>query len=234
MAGKETELNTVEDIIIILKEHSSPESLTSMLKFGINAESALGVKIPILRQLSRQIGKNHNFAQELWKTEIHECRILASMIDEAGKVNSKQMDEWTAAFNSWDLCDQCCYNLFRYTSISFDKAMEWSFRPEEFVKRAGFALMAGLAIGDKTTSDDKFEQFFPAIKRESVDERNFVKKSVNWALRQIGKRSPELNQKAIELSMAIAQIDSKSARWIAKDALKELNSLAVQERLNKA
>jgi 3-methyladenine DNA glycosylase AlkD len=184
-----------------------------------------------LRLIARKIGKDHAMAERLWASEIHEARILASMVDLPGAVTEEQMERWAEDFNSWDLCDQCCNNLFVRTAYAHQKALQWSARKEEFVKRAGFVLMACLAVHDKKTPDRDFLKFMPAIRRESADNRNFVKKAVNWALRQIGKRNLNLNQKAIELAHQIKQTDSKSASWIASDALRELTSKTVLERL---
>jgi 3-methyladenine DNA glycosylase AlkD len=143
------------------------------------------------------------------------------------------MEKWVLDFDYWEICDQCCMNLFEKTGFAYEKAIEWSLRDEQFVKRAGFVLMARLAVSDKKADDSRFEQFFPMMLREADDERNFVKKAVNWALRQIGKRNLGLNEKAIETAMEIQKIDSKSARWIASDAIRELSGEAVQKRLRK-
>jgi len=153
------------------------------------------------------------------------------MIEEPEKVTGSQMERWVKDFNSWDLCDQCCSNLFDRTRFAHEKAMEWSGREEEFVKRAGFALMACLAVHDKNATDGEFVKFMPVIKRESEDPRNFVKKAVNWALRQIGKRNLALNSVAIQTALEIQTMDSRSARWIASDALRELTSEKIQKKL---
>jgi 3-methyladenine DNA glycosylase AlkD len=202
-----------------------------MARFGINANNTLGVTIPDLRKIAKEIGESYLLAQELWASGIHEARILVSMIREAEMVTEKEMEGWVKDFNSWDVCDQFCNNLFYKTKFAYKKANEWSKRKEEFVKRAGFALMASLAVHDKNAGDEKFLGFLSAIKRESKDERNFVKKAINWALRQIGKRNINLNKKAIETAEEIQQIDSKSAKWIAQDAIRELTSKPIQERL---
>ena len=222
-----------KQVIAYLEKHSNPKNKEGMARFGINPKYALGVRVPVLRDLAKKIGKDHKLAQELWKTKIHEARMLASMIDEPKKVTEKQMEEWVRGFNSWDLCDQCCMNLFDKLSMSWRKAAEWTKRKEEFVRRAGFALIASLAWYDKKAKDKDFEKFFQLIKKYSTDERNFVRKSVNWALRQIGKRNINLNKKAIKVAMEIQKINSKTAKWIAVDALRELTSLAVQKRLKK-
>lgn len=202
-----------------------------MARFGINAKNTLGVSIPVLRDTAKKTGRNHELALQLWKSGIHEARILASMVDEKEKVTEKQMDSWTEDFDSWDVCDQTCMNLFRETKFGHKKAVEWCKRKEEFVKRAAFALMAALAAGDKKTHDDDFEKFLPLIIKASTDERNFVKKAVNWALRQVGKRNGNLNKKAITTAKQIEKINNKAAKWIAKDAIRELESQTVQKRL---
>jgi 3-methyladenine DNA glycosylase AlkD len=214
----------VGEVIKELKKHSNREDLAGMARFGINPKFALGVRVPVMRHLAKKIGRNHSLAEDLWKTKIHEARILACMIDEPDKVAVGQMEKWVKDFNSWDLCDQCCMNLFDRTPAAWKKALEWAERNEEFVRRAGFVIMACLAVHDKKASDKDFLKFFPLIKKYSTDERNFVKKAVNWALRQIGKRNPALRKKAIVLSKEIKKIDSSVARWIAADALRELMS----------
>lgn len=214
----------IKEIISELKKHSNPKDREGMARFGINPKYALGVRIPVLRNLAKKIGKDHKLAQDLWKTKIHEARILACMIDDPKLVKGKQLEEWVKEFNSWDLCDQCCMNLIDKIPIAWEKAIEWPKRKEEFVRRAGFSLMSCLAWHDKKAKDDGFLKFFPVIKKYSFDERNFVRKAVNWALRQIGKRNKNLNNKAIVLAKEIQKIDSKSAKWIAGDAIRELSN----------
>lgn len=218
-------------ILAQLKSLANPESVKGMARFGINPEHALGVSIPNLRKIAKKAGKNHSLAQRLWSSEIHEARILASMVEIPEEVTEEQMERWVRDFDSWDLCDQCCMNLIRRTENAHEKASEWSSREEEFVKRAGFALMATLAVHDKKARDEDFLKFMPAIERESTDGRNYVKKAVNWALRQIGKRNMNLRQEAVGLAEAIREIDSKPAKWIASDALRELTSDAVRKRI---
>lgn len=220
-----------KDILKKLKSHANPKNIEGMARFGINPKNTYGVSIPVLRKTAKEIGKNHQLAQELWASGIHEARILASMIDVPEKVTEKQMEKWIKDFDSWDVCDQVISNLFDKTEFAYPKAFEWSKRKEEFVKRAGFVMMATLSVHDKEAKDKKFEQFFPIIKREAHDERNFIKKAVNWALRQIGKRNLALNKKAIAIAKEIQRMDSKSTRWIAHDALRELTGEAVQKRL---
>jgi 3-methyladenine DNA glycosylase AlkD len=202
-----------------------------MARFGIKTEFVLGISMRTLRKIARETGKCHQLALELWASGIHEARILAGLVDEPELVTGAQMDEWAREFDSWDVCDQCCLNLFAKTLFAFDKVIEWSNRPEEFVKRAAFSLIACLAVNDKKANDAAFLAFLPIIKREANDERNFVKKAVNWALRQIGKRNLALNERAIATAKEIASMPSKSARWIAADALRELTGEVVQGRL---
>ena len=222
-----------DDVLRQLKSLSNPEAVAGMARFGINAKNTYGVSIPDLRKMAKGIGKNHILAQKLWDSGIHEARILAGMIDPPEKVTEKQMKHWVKDFNSWDVCDQVCSNLFDKTKFAYPKAIKWSKRNEEFIKRAGFVLMATLAVHDKEADNQKFIRFLPIIKREATDERNFVKKAVNWALRQIGKRNSALNKIAIQTAKEIQKIDSKSAKWIASDALRELTSKAVQKKLQR-
>ena len=214
-----------------LKSLSNEKNKEGMARFGINTQKAFGISVAELRKLAAQIGKKHNLALKLWDTGYHEARILASMIDEPGLVSEKQMEAWVKDFNSWDLCDQCCMNLFSHSKLAYKKAIEWSSKDKEFVKRAGFALMASMASKSKKAKDFAFIRLLPIIKRESRDERNFVKKAVNWALRQIGKRNLNLNRKAIKTAEEIMQLDSTSAKWIATDAIRELESEDVLKRL---
>ncbi|MFC2019093.1 DNA alkylation repair protein [Chloroflexota bacterium] len=214
-----------------LKALSDPRAVEGMARYGINPENTYGVSIPKLRQLAREVGRDHDLALELWASAVHEARILASMIDDVKMVTEAQMEEWVRDFDSWDVCDQCIANLFERTEMAYRKAVEWSAHSEEFIKRAGFVLMARLAVSDKKAADEIFETFFPLIKRQANDERNFVKKAVNWALRQIGKRNRSLNRRALAVAGEMQQMDSKSARWISADAIRELAGEAVQKRL---
>ncbi|MCE5250065.1 DNA alkylation repair protein [bacterium] len=220
------------DIISRFEALEKPEAVKGIAAYGITEEKIYGIPIPTLRSLAKEAGKpDHGLALRLWEHGSRESRILAAMIDNYREVTEAQAETWVRDFSSWEVCDQCILNLFKKTPFAWDKAVEWSSRNEEFVKRAGFALMAILAVGDKKASDSQFEHFFPIIAREATDERNFVKKAVNWALRQIGKRNSHLNKKALETAYRICEIDSKSARWIARDAIRELESEAVRKRL---
>lgn len=222
-----------DEIMTRLQALSNPKNVEGMARFGINPQNTYGISIPHLRQIAKETGKNHTLAQELWASGVHEARILASMLDAPAAVTEAQMERWVRDFDSWDVCDQCCGNLFERTPFAYRKAVAWSRRDEEFVKRAGFVLMAQLAVHDKQATDAQFIKFLSAIRRASRDERNFVKKAVNWALRQIGKRNPALNQKARAVAREIQKQDSRAARWIAADALRELESAAVRDKLSK-
>ncbi len=222
-----------EEIIKELESLSNPEDVEGMARFGIKTKKAYGVRMPELRRMARESGKNHELAEKLWKHGYSETKIMASMIDDPQIVTEEQMENWVVEFDSWDICDQCCMNLFRKTPFAYKKVYEWSEREEEFVKRAAFTLIATLAVHDKKADDSEFEKFFPIIIRESTDDRNFVKKAVNWALRQIGKRNLNLNKKSIIIAEKINKENSKSAKWIAKDALRELKSEKIQEKFKK-
>ncbi len=222
-----------EDIMNNLKSLANPEAVIGMTRFGISPKNTYGVSIPNLRKMAKEIGVNHDLADRLWDSKIHEALILASLISDPKMVTEEQMEKWAKDFDSWDVCDQCCSNLFDKTRFAYKKAVEWSSREEEFVKRAGFVLMATLAVHDKKAQDEDFLMFFPLMIREARDNRNFVKKAVNWALRQIGKRNLSLNKKAIKTAKKIKAVESKAARWIASDAIGELESESVQNRLRK-
>jgi len=224
---------TVKEVLYKIQSKARPEQLQGMTKYGIPVEQRLCVPVPDLRKLAKEIGKNHNLALDLWRTEIGEARILAAMIDDPDKLTEEQMDDWVKDVNSWDICDQVCMNLFKKKQLAWKKIIDWSEREEEFVKRTAFSLVACLAWHDKMASDNKFIALFPVIKREATDERNFVRKAVNWALRNIGKRNLNLNKAAINTAREIQRLDSKAARWIAADAIRELESEAIQSRLRR-
>ncbi len=221
----------ISEVLKRIETLSNPEAAEGMARFGITPKKTYGVSIPNLRKLAKKIGKDHMLAKQLWMIDSRETRILACMIDEPEDVTEEQIEEWTKDFRYWEICDQCCMNLFEKTLFAYQKAVELSLREEEFVKRTGFVLMARLAVSDKKAEDKEFILFLSAIKKEANDNRNYVKKAVNWALRQIGKRNINLNKKAIKAAEEIQKTDSKSARWIASDAIRELTSEAVQKRL---
>jgi 3-methyladenine DNA glycosylase AlkD len=222
MAADPTRL-TIEQIIDRLESLANPERIAGMASFGIHGSRMLGISMPNLRAIAKG-QRDHGLALQLWETEIHEARILATLIDDPRSVTPEQMDCWTADFDSWDLCDQACINLYCRTPYAVEKVQAWAGREEEFVRRAAFALIAALAVHDKKAPDEQFLAFLPLIKQHSTDSRNFVRKAVNWALRQIGKRSIPLRLAAIETARQIEVIPSGTARWIAADALKELEA----------
>jgi 3-methyladenine DNA glycosylase AlkD len=214
-----------------LKSLANPAAVAGMARYGINPKKNYGISVTTLRKLARRIGKNHRLAQKLWKTGIRDARMLAASIDDPQLVSEKQMEQWVIDIDSWDVCDHCCGHLFDKTQFAYKKAVEWSGRNETFVKRAAFSLIAWLSVHDKKAHDKKFIAFLPILVRESTDNRNYIKKAVNWALRQIGKRNQLLNRKALETATHIRTIESKSAQWIAADAIRELTSPAIQKRM---
>jgi 3-methyladenine DNA glycosylase AlkD len=221
----------VSGVLRLLRSRAREANLEGLARFGISGGRRLGVSVPDIRAVAREIGRDHRLALALWKTGIVEARQVAAMIDDPRLVTEKQMETWVADFDSWDVCDGVCLNLFENTSLVWKKIREWAKRDEEFVKRASFALIAGRAWHDKTAPDGRFLALFPLLERAATDERNFVRKAVNWALRNIGKRNPKLNRAAIRLARRLQQSGSRSARWIAVDAIRELESDAVQRRL---
>ena len=224
-------MDSVEEILQFFESNASQTAAEGMARFGIQTRKVYGISIPQLRKLAKKIGKNHELAAKLWEIDSRETRILAGMIDDPFLLTEEQMEKWVQEFDNWEVCDQVCMNLFARFRFAHQKALEWASRPEEFVKRAAFAIMAWRAFQDKTADNSVFEAYLPVIIQQATDERNFVKKAVNWALRQIGKRNKVLNQKAIAAAHEIEKYDSRAARWIARDALKELTSDAVQKRL---
>ncbi len=226
---------TVHKIIEKLKLLENPVNIVGMARFGIVPRKAFGVSTPVLKNLAKEIKKQsndrHELALELWETEIHEARIIADLIDDPKEVTPEQMESWVKDFDNWAICDGTCGHLFCKTEFAYEKVFEWSAREEEFIKRAGIVLMAWLAVHDKKADDEKITRFFPVLETYSDDERNFIKKAVNWSLRQIGKRSLFLNKSAIETAEKIKARNTRSARWIASDALRELKSEKIIVRL---
>jgi 3-methyladenine DNA glycosylase AlkD len=222
----------VTEVVKRLEAMADPKALEGLAKFGSRPKNALGgITVPTLHSLAKEVGRNHELAQELWATGLHEARMLACLIDDPKLVSEEQMERWVRDFDAWDICDTCCGYLFDKTALNYRKAIEWSERDEEYVKRAAFALMAYLAVHDKKAPNEKFLQFLPLIKREAGDNRNFVKKAVNWALRSIGKRNIALNEAAVAAARDIRESNSGSAKWVASDALRELTGEAVQRKL---
>ena len=226
-------MTSVKDVLDKLQSKAQPEQLKGMAKYGMTVEQRLGVSVPDMRKLAKEIGRDHKLALDLWRTGIAEARIVAAMVGDPDKLTEEQMEEWVKGINSWDVCDQVCMNLFEKNQLAWKKIVDWSEREEEFVKRTAFSLIACLAWHDKKASDEKFVELLTVIIQGATDERNFVKKAVNWALRNIGKRNLNLNKAAINAAKEIQQLDSKAARWIASDAIRELESDAIQSRLRR-
>jgi 3-methyladenine DNA glycosylase AlkD len=219
-------------VLAELFAHANPKNVEGMARFGIVSKNVLGLTTPLLRSLAKTHKGNHPLAMALWKSGVYEARILAALIADPKQITLPQMNAWAKAFDNWAICDGVCLHFFRKTPYAHQLAEQWSIRKEEYVKRAGFTLMATLAVHDKEESNDVFKKYLTIVKKSSEDERNGVKKAVNWALRQIGKRNLVLNVAAIKAAEAIRKINSSSARWIAADALRELHSDAVQRRLH--
>jgi 3-methyladenine DNA glycosylase AlkD len=224
---------SVKDVLDKLQSKARPEQLRGMAKYGMTVEQRLGVSVPDMRKLAKEIGRDHKLALDLWRTGVAEARIVAGMVGDPAKLTEEQMEDWVKGINSWDVCDQVCMNLFEKDQLAWKKIIDWSEREEEFVKRTAFSLIACLAWHDKKASDEKFIELLPVIMRGATDERNFVKKAVNWALRNIGKRNIKLNEAAINTAKEIQRLDSKAAHWIAADAIRELESDAIQSKLRR-
>lgn len=221
----------VESALTWLKRHATRHTLDGMARYAIPSDNALGVSVADIRLLAKRLGKNHELAAALWKTGVYEARMLTSFVDEPSRVTSAQMDRWCRDFDSWGICDTLCFHLFDRSPFAWEKARQWSTSPREFVKRAGFALMASLVVHDKAAPGPRFLAFLPLIEQGAHDERNFVKKAVNWALRCIGKRDVALNRAAVAAAKRLANSKEASCRWVGKDALRELASPKVRARL---
>ena len=241
-------MSTRERLTAVMDElaaQASDESGAGMARYGINVANAFGVSVYELRRMARVLGTDHELALALWQTGNHEARLLASMVDDPGFVTEAQMEAWAATFDSWDVCDQVTSNLFDKTPWAYAKVREWSAAEDEWVKRAAFATAAALAVQDKVAADERFLPILALVAREAGDGRNYVKKAVNWALRNIGKRNAALHAAALETAEAIlasaearAAADRKdpaarSARWVARDVLRELRSEKTLRRLRR-
>jgi 3-methyladenine DNA glycosylase AlkD len=223
--------STANAVLAELFAHTNPENVEGMARFGIVSKNVLGLTTPFIRSLAKIYKGNHPLAMELWNSGVFEARILAAFIANPKQITLPQLNAWAKEFDNWAICDGVCLHFFRKTPYAHQLAQQWSKRKEEYVKRAGFTMMATLAVHDKESGNTVFKNYLTIVKNNSKDERNGVKKAVNWALRQIGKRNLVLNAAAIKTAEAIRKIDSPSARWIATDALRELHSDAVQRRL---
>jgi 3-methyladenine DNA glycosylase AlkD len=217
----------------IFESMKNPQAVKGMARYGINSHNNLGISVYRLRELAKEIGLDHKLALNLWDSGIHDARLLACFIDNPAQITRQQMDNWAHDFDSWDICDQACTSLFDRTQFAWDKIFVWADSNKEFVKRGAFTLLAGLAVHDCKAADSKFLEYRPLLKIHAADERNYVKKAVNWAVRNIGKRNIFLNKKMIQLSEEILKIESRSACWIARDAIRELTSDKVKIRLEK-
>src|SRR5690349_15514061 len=224
---------TKTSVLRELERRADRRVRAKMAYFGVNVPKSLGISAPVLHALAKRVGRDHRLAQQIWATGVHEARILATLIGESERVTAAEMERWARDFDSWDVVDAACCYLYAYARPAWRKVAPWSRRREEFVKRAAFSLVAYLSYKDKDASDARFVRFLRVIEREAYDERNFVRKAVNWALRNIGKRNSSLNREAIRAAERIRRQGSRSARWIAADALRELKSPAVQTRLRR-
>lgn len=225
-----TKSNRLPTALTLLHQAARPDQLAGMARFGIVCEGRLGLSVPAMRGIARALGRDHALAQALWDTGIPDARIVASMVAEPALLTARQMDQWVKGFAAWDVCDQTCLNAFARSPLAWRKVHLWSTRQDEFVRRAAFALLATLAVHDKATGDAPFLEALTRVEAAADDGRNFVKKAVNWALRNIGKRNSSLHAAAMACAQRIRQQGSPSARWIAADALRELNSKSVQVR----
>jgi 3-methyladenine DNA glycosylase AlkD len=224
---------TFTQVLKELNSRKNEKNVAGMAHFGIKGGKMLGISVTELRKLARRIKTDQKLAVELWKTGIHDGRILASIIADHKQFSEELMDDWVSDFDSWDICDQVCGNIFCYLPITYRKTGEWVKSDKEFVRRTAFSSIAYLAVHDKKASDADLLKFFPLIEKYSGDERNFMRKSVNWALRQIGKRNLNLNKQALVLAHKLSNSKDKTERWIGKDAVKELESAAVKAKLSK-
>ncbi len=232
-AKKAAPVHDVKDVVLALKKRASQQTKDGMARYAIPSNKAFGVPVGVIRQLGKSLGQSHALAAALWKTGHYEARMLATFVDEAELVTPQQMDQWCNDFDNWAICDTACFALFDRTPHAFKKVAQWAKSKDEFVKRAAFALLASLTVHDKQATEQAFLRCLPLVEKAAQDERNFVKKSVNWALRSVGKRSPGLNRASIEVAERLAARTEASPRWVGKDALRELNSPGVQNRLKK-
>jgi 3-methyladenine DNA glycosylase AlkD len=226
-------MDTTDAILAHLHNLGNPASLAGMARYGINTAHALGVPVPALRALAKEHRRNHLLALALWDTGVHDARLLAVFVGDPARVTPDQMEEWAGDFDSWDLCDQCCSNLFVRTPYAPEKVRAWTARPGEFVKRAGFVLAAAMAVHDRMRDDAFFIDVLALVVRESDDARNYVKKGVNWALRQIGKRNALLHARACETAESLRGMQDRTARWIGADALRDLHTDTTLRRIAK-
>jgi 3-methyladenine DNA glycosylase AlkD len=220
-----------EEVLEQLRDMAEPSNIAGMARYGISTVGTMGVSMPKLRGMAKRIGRKHELALELWDSGLHEARILAALVAEPGRTDRAMMESWVRQFDSWDLCDQVCANLFCLAKPAYEVIPDWTARNEEFVRRAGFVMMAALAVHDKESEDEVFLGLFPLIERRAGDNRNYVKKAVSWAVRQMGKRDLRLREECIRLAERLWEQGSPSSRWIASDVIRELDSDRVLARL---
>ena len=221
----------VQSAVAWLKRHSSKATRDGMARYGLPSDHALGVTMANMKVLAKLLGKNHDLAAGLWDTGWYEARMVTSFVDEPARVTPSQMDRWCRDFDNWGICDTVCFHLFDRTPHAWQKVAQWHDRDEEFVKRAAFALLWGLTVHDKQATDAQFAEGLRFIERAATDERHLVKKSVNMALRAIGKRNPALNAAAVAVARRLANLPEAAPRWVGKDALRELTGNSVSSRL---
>jgi 3-methyladenine DNA glycosylase AlkD len=221
----------VDDVIVALKKRSSKKTRDGMARYAIPSDHAFGVPVGEIRKLGKTLGKSHALADALWKSGHYEARLLATFVDDIALVSPRQMDNWCKDFDNWAICDTACFGFFDRSPHAYEKVTMWAKRKPEFEKRAAFALLASLALHDKQAESKEFLRLLPLVEAGASDGRNFVKKAVSWALRSIGRRNAELNRAGIECAQRLTHSEEPSARWVGKDALRELSSPAVQKRL---
>jgi 3-methyladenine DNA glycosylase AlkD len=221
---------SLDQALALITRHARPGEVEGMARFGIAGDKRLGLPVPDMRRIGKQLGCDHALALALWGTGIPDAQIVASLVCDPQALTSRQMDAWVRGIGSWDVCDQACQNAFAHSPAAWRKVAQWATRKDAFVRRAAFSLLAVLAVHDKSADDARFIAMLPLIEAAASDDRNFVKKSVNWALRQIGKRNRALHRAALLLAQRLREAESKSARWVGSDAWRELSSAALHAR----
>ena len=222
-----------DEVLAWLEKKGTRSTVDGMARYGIVAQHAFGVTMGTLQTLAKQLGKDHALSLSLWETGWYEARLLAALVGDPNQVTSRQMDAWARGFENWADCDTVCFKLWDRTPFAWEKVHKWASSPREFVKRGAFALMACLALHDKVASNEQFLVLLPLIEKGAQDERNFVKKGVNWALRSVGRRNPLLNAAAIEVAKRLSLSEKAAPRWVGKDALRELSSAKVRVQLGR-
>ena len=222
-AKKATSRSEIDVAAVVnkLRRLGSKSARDGLARYGIPADNALGIAVGTLHKLAKELGRNHELAAGLWKSGYLEARMLATFVDEPARVTPAQMDRWCRDFDNWGICDTVCFHLFDRTPYAYDKVEQWAKSPEEFIKRGAFALLASLALHDKAADDESFLRYLPLIEKAAPDDRNFVKKGVSWALRGIGKRQT-VREAAIDVAARLAESPEPAARWIGRDALRDL------------